>query len=113
MALIEPCYVPINFSQITLSSEKLVNESELIEASDKRVYAQILDMTGQYDTFSTSYQGDSSTTYVQAMQTFYGKAAKVSSIQRNCALSLFSLSLSSSGVNEEAFFSAFIGGMVK
>ncbi len=106
MAVIEPCYVPIDFNQITLFSEELLNESETIETSDERVYTRILDMTGQYDTFSTGYQGDSSTTYVQAMHTLFGKAAKLSAIQKNCADTLFRLSLHSAQINETAYIQA-------
>lgn len=110
MAVIEPCYVPIDYNQITLSSEELLNEREIIEASDERVYAQILAMTGQYDAFHAGYRGDSSTIYVQAMYTLFGKAAKLSSIQKNCAGTLLSLSLNSAKINEAAYIQAFFGG---
>ncbi len=98
---------------IQLSTGELRNESESIEASDERIYTELLSMTTQYDTYSSRYMGDSSTMFVEAMQTFYGKAAKLSSIQKNCAGSLLELAFSSAEINEDAFLNAYPGGKTK
>ena len=113
MAEIEPCYVPIdytNYNVIELSSENISCDEDAMLTADANIKAELENLTVQYELLMLNFQGECSQQFKRAMMTLYGKANKLSAVQMESVTILDALSIGVSMINEEALEMADTGG---